>query len=149
VSNTACAESFEKSFSLRLEKLIHALPPDAVSLQINSQADFIAFRILPTNQESARIVGEASTQGGITFTVGRATSVELGASQEKRFFQLCEAIFTSKFSESLVYSSEGRLLFSKIRLKIKDRHVRLGGNQLLWRLFPKKRCEVFQYQPYI
>jgi hypothetical protein len=142
------APGFEGNFSLRLQKLVCALPPDAARLQMNSQADFVAFEILPTNQKSARIEGEASTQGGITFTVGRATGVELSTSQQDRFFQVCEAIFTSRFSESLVYSSKGHVLYSQIRLEIKGRNVRLGGQRLLWRLFPNKRNELFQYQPY-
>ena len=139
---------FERSFSVRLEKFIRAVPSEVVTLQMNSQTDFIAFEILPTNQKSAAIEGEASTQGGITFTVGRATSVELSVGGEDRFFQICEAIFTSRFSESVVYSSKRRVLCAQIQLEIGGRNVRLGGHQLFWWLFPNKRKELLQYQPY-
>jgi hypothetical protein len=140
--------SFERNFLLSLETIARALPPHAATLQTESAADYVTFRISPANDQSAILVGEASTQGGIAFRVGRATTVELSKSNEDRFFQICEAVFSSHFTEFVTYSATGRVLCSRIQLKIKGRKVRLGGHQLFWWLFPNRRKEQFPYKPY-
>ncbi len=140
--------SFERNFLVRLETLIQVLPPASADLQTRPETDYVAFRILPTNQNSAAIEGQASTQGGIAFKVGRATTVELSRPSEDHFFQICEAIFRSHFTEFIIYSSKGRVLYSRIALEINGRKIRLGGHQLFWWLFPNRRNEQFHYQPY-
>src|SRR5260370_15581179 len=139
---------FERNFLVRLETVVQVLPPHTATLQTKSEIDCLTFRISPTIQESATIEGQASTQGGIAFRVGRATSVELSMSNEDRFFQICEAVFSSHFTEFVIYSSTGRVLYSRIQLVIKGRKVRLGGHQLFGWLFPNRRKEQFPYKPY-
>lgn len=139
---------FERNFLLRLQTVARALPPHAATLQTESEADYITFRISPTNEESAPLEGQASTQGGIAFRIGRATTVELSNSREDLFFQICEAVFSSHFTEYVIYGSTERILYSRIRLEIKGRKVRLGGHQLFWWLFRNRRREQFHYKPY-
>lgn len=145
---TTYPQSFERNFLVRLETVINALPPDTSILRTGPEVDSVAFRIFPTNQNSAPIVGQASTQGGIAFKVGRATTVELSRPNEDRFFQICEAVFTSHFTESVIYGSAGRVLYSRIRLEVKGHRIRLGGHQLFWWLFPNRREHQFRYEPY-
>jgi hypothetical protein len=139
---------FEKNFLVRLETVVQALPPHTATLQTTPEIDCLTFRISPTNQESASIEGQASTQGGIAFRVGRATTVELSGFNEDRFVQICEAIFSSHFTEFVIYGSTGRILHSRIELEVKGHKVRLGGHQLFWWLFPNRRNEHFPYKPY-
>jgi len=103
---------------------------------------------MTTPGAAAGIKGQASTQGGIAFKVGRSTTVELSSPNQDRFFEICEAILTSHFTEFVTYGSNGRVLRSRIPLEIKGRKVRLGGHQLFWWLFPNKRKEQFPYKPY-
>ena len=133
---------------VRLETVVQALPPDSATLQTGPEIDCVAFKIFPTNQNSAAIEGQASTQGGIAFKVGRATTVELSISQVDRFFRICEAIFASHMTEFLIYGSRGRVLYSRVWLEIKGRKARLGGHQLFWWLFPNRHKESFYYEPY-
>lgn len=140
--------SFERKFLVRLEALVQVLPPHIATLQAKPEIDCLSFRISPTNQESATIEGQASTQGGIALRVGRATTLELSRSNEDLCFQICEAVFTSHFTESVIYSSTGRVLYSRIQLVTKGHKVRLGGHQLFWWLFPNRRKEQFPYKPY-
>jgi hypothetical protein len=139
---------FERSFLERLEGVVQALPGNAATLQTESSADYVIFKIFPTNRNSAPIEGEASTQGGIALKIGRATRVELSTNAEDRFFLICRAVFTSHFTESLISTSKGRTLYSRIVLSIDGRQIRLGGHQLFWWLFPNKRKELFSYAPY-
>ena len=104
--------------------------------------------ISPADQESATIEGQASTQGGITIKIGRATTMELSRFNEDRFVQICEAVSSSHFTEFAIYSTTGRPLYSRIELDSKGRKVRLGGHQLFWWLYPNKRKERFHYKPY-
>jgi hypothetical protein len=140
--------SFESDFLKSLETVVRVLPVHAASLQTKLELDCLTFRISPTNQESAIIEGQASYQGGIAFRVGRGTTVELSTSSGERFFQICEAVFGSHFTELLIYSSTGRVLYSRIQLEIKGRRVRLGGHQLFWWLSPRRCKQQFFYQPY-
>ena len=140
--------SFEMNFLARLETVVQVLPAHTASLQTKLELDCITFRISPSNQESATIEGRASSQGGIAFRVGRGTTLELSRSNEDRFFQICEAVFGSHFTELVIYGSTGRVLYSRIQLEVEGHRVRLGGHQFFWWLFPKRRKEQFAYQPY-
>jgi len=145
---TSYPPTFEDRFSVRVVELMQTLPPDTGALETESGYDWVKFGIFPKNQSSAAIQGHASSQGGIAFKVGRATTVELSLPKVDRFFQICEAVFGSHFTEFVVYSSTGRVLYSRIQLEIKGHKVRLGGHQLFWWLFPNKRKEQFLYKPY-
>jgi hypothetical protein len=139
---------FERNFLVRLETVVQALPPHTATLQTKAEIDAVTFEISPSNQEAATIKGQASTQGGIDFRIGRATTVELSVFNENRFVQICEAVFSSHFTEFVVYSSTGRILHSRIELEVNGHRVRLGGHQLFWWLFPNRRKEQFPYKPY-
>jgi hypothetical protein len=140
--------SFEIGFLARVKTLVDALPAETATLKTKSEIGCVYFSISPTNQQSAGIEGEASIQGGINFKVGRATITELSPSNEDRFFQICEVVFGSHFTESVTYSSSGRVLYSRIHLAVDGSTVRLGGHQLFWWLYPNRRKERFYYKPY-
>jgi hypothetical protein len=140
--------SFTSAFSERLRAIVGTLPANTAILEIGCDSDIVTFTISPSNHHSAVIKGEAACQGGINFRVGRATIVEASTSREQWFFQLCEAVFRSHFSESVSYSSTGRVLCSSIQLERNGQKIRLGGRQLFWWLFPNKRNEEFAYEPY-
>jgi len=140
--------SFTSVFSERLRALVRTLPANAATLEIGGDSEFVTFTISPSNHHAAIIKGEASSQGGINFRVGRGTMVEASHLRQQWFFQLCEAVFGSHFTESVTYSSTGRVLYSRIELEHKGKKIRLGGHQLFWRLFPNRRNEQFAYQPY-
>ncbi len=140
--------SFSGAFSGRLRALVCTLPANSATLEIGGDSDIVTFTISPSNHHAAIIKGEASSQGGINFRVGRATIVEASTSREQWFFQLCEMVFGSHFSESVSYSSTGRILYSRIELEKNGQKIRLGGHQLFWWLFPNRRNEQFAYEPY-
>jgi len=139
---------FETHFLMRLEAVVRALPAGTAALQTKHEIDYLTFIISPCDDEAAPIRGQASTQGGIAFKVGRETTMELSKSNEDRFFQICEALFSSQCTEFVIYSSKGRVLYSRIQLRIKGRKVRLGGRRLFWWFFPNRRKEQFSYKPY-
>jgi hypothetical protein len=140
--------SFTRSFSERLRAVFGTLPADTATLEIGGDRDVVTFTISPSNHRAAIIKGESSSHSGINFRVGRATIVEASISKEQWFFQLCEAIFGSHFTESVSYSSTGRVLYSRIELEKNGQKIRLGGHQLFWWLFPNRRNEHFAYEPY-
>lgn len=141
--------SFTTAFSERLRAVVGILPANAATLEIGGDSDVVTFTISPSNHQGAMIKGEASSQGGINFRVGRATVVEASTSRAQWFFQLCEAVFRSRLTESVSYSSTGRILYSRIELEKNGQKIRLGGHQLFWWLFPNKRKEKFAYEPYV
>ena len=141
--------SFTSAFSERLRAIVGTLPANTATLEIDADSDIVTFTISPSNHHAAIIKGEASSQGGINFRVGRATIVEASTSREQWFFQFCEAVFRSRFTESVTYSSTGRVLCSRIQLENNGQKLRLGGHQIFWRLFPNKRNEEFDYEPYV
>jgi len=145
---TSYPPTFEERFSVRLVEVMQALPPGTAALETEFGYDWVNFGIIPKNQWSAAIQGHASTQGGIAFKVGRATTVELSLPEVDRFFQICQAVFGSHFTELVIYDSTGRVLYSRIQLEIEGHRVRLGGHRLFWWLFPKRRREQFLYKPY-
>lgn len=140
--------SFTKEFSKRLRALARILPANAATLEIGGDSEIVTFTISPSNHHAAIIKGEASSQGGINFRVGRGTIVEASISREQWFFQVCEAVFGSHFTESVTYSSTGRVLYSRVELQKDGQKIRLGGSQLFWWLFRNRRNEQFTYQPY-
>ena len=140
--------SFTSAFLGRLRDLVRTLPGNAAIVEIGGDRDVLTFTISPANQHSASIEGEASTQGGVVFRVGRATTTELSILREHLFFRACEAVFRSHFTESVTYSSTGRVLYSRIELQNNGKRIRLGGHQLFWWLFPNRRNEQFAYEPY-
>lgn len=141
--------SFTRAFSERLRAIVDTLPANTATLEIGGDNDVVTFTISPRNQHAAIIQGEASSQGGINFRVGKGTIVEASTSREQWFFQLCETIFGSHFTESVSYSSTGRILYSRIDLERDGQKIRLGGHQLFWWLFPNRRNETFAYEPYV
>jgi hypothetical protein len=140
--------SFTTAFSEHLRALVGTLPASTATLEIGGDSDVVTFAISPRNQYAAIIKGEASSQGGINFRVGRATTAEVSSSREQWFFQVCEAVFRSHFTESVSYSSTGRILYSRIELEKNGQKLRLGGHQLFWWLFRNRRNEQFSYEPY-
>ena len=140
--------SFASAFSERLRALVRSLPADTATLELGGDNDVVTFTISPSNQRAATIKGEASPQGGINFRVGRGTFVEASTSKEQWFLLLCAAVFASRFTESLSYSSTGRVLYSRIELEKDGQKIRLGGHQLFWWLFPNRRNEQVAYEPY-
>jgi hypothetical protein len=139
---------FTSAFSERLRALVRTLPANAATLEIRGDSDIVNFTISPRNHHAASIKGEASTQGGINFRVGRSTIVEVSHLREQWFFRICEAVCGSHFTEVATYSSTGRVLYSRIELEENGKKVRLGGHRLFWWLFPNKRKEKFAYEPY-
>lgn len=139
---------FTSAFLEHLQALVRSLPDNAATLVVGGDSDVLTFTISPANQQSATIKGEASAQGGINFRVGRATIVEASTSREQWFLRLCEAVFHSHFTESVTYSSTGRVLYSRIQLQSNGKKIRLGGHQGFWWLFPNRRNEQFAYEPY-
>ena len=141
--------SFTNAFSERLRAIVGTLPANTATLEIGGDSDIVTFTISPSNRHAAIIKGEASSQGGINFSVGRATIVEASTSRDQWFFQICNAVFGSHFTESVSYSSTGRVLYSRILLERNGQKIRLGSHQLFWWLFPNKRNEDFAYEPYV
>ncbi len=141
--------SFTSVFSERLRAIVGTLPANTATLELDGDRDVVTFTISPSNHHAAIIKGEASSQGGINFRVGRATIGEASTSREQWFFQFCEAVFRSHFTESVTYSTTGRVLYSRIQLENNGQKIRLGGRQLFWWLFPNKRNEEFAYEPYL
>jgi hypothetical protein len=140
--------SFERDFSACLDTMVRALPPHTATLRTKPEIDAVSFAIAPASQESATIEGHASTQGGINFKIGRATTVELSRSNLIRFVQICKSVFSSHFTEFVIYGSTGRTLYSRIELEIEGHKVCLGGHQLFWWLFTNRRKERYCYRPY-
>jgi hypothetical protein len=139
---------FETRFIGHLQSFVSAAPPNVLTLQTDAQSDYVIFKMIPSNPKSAAIQGEASTQGGITFTVGRASKGELSTVRDEFFFEMCEAVFTSHLTEYVVQSTSGRILATRIILIVNGKKLRLGGSQMLWwLLFPKRQTKVFEYEP--
>jgi hypothetical protein len=99
-SKTICLASrthFRSAFGLSSAICLLTQP----TLEIGGDSDVVTFKISPSNQHAAIIQGEASSQGGISFRVGKGTVVEAFTSRNNSFFQLCEAVFGSHFTESV------------------------------------------------
>jgi hypothetical protein len=132
---------------------IAALPERSAELYVGSdprypKSPFPFFRITPRNSQSAPIQGMIADYQGIDFTVGRGTGGEIPIGRADHFLRICRAVFTTRFSEVVVYSRRGRVIWSRVILKIDGHKVGIGGGQIFWWLFPKRVTKVFSYEPY-
>jgi hypothetical protein len=145
----------------RLRATVATLPAGAAELYTGrdsvSQSPFPYFRVTPSNPRSAVIRGFVIDDQGIDFTIGHATGGEVvitreggnrGKRREDWFFRVCHAVFTVHFSEKLIYSAGGRVIYSRIELEVDGRKVHIGGHQICWWLFPRRAAKCFSYGPY-
>lgn len=150
---------FETKFRERLEAMIKGLPVGVAELHFEkkpcgSPSPVPYFRIVPSRRRSAPVEGFFVQGEGINLTVGEATSHEifvnskLQGKAEDEFFQICRGVFETHFSENLIYSSQGKLIWSRIALKVGDDELKLGGQRAFWWLYPKKARRRLDYKPY-
>jgi hypothetical protein len=152
---------FETRFAERLRNTVAALPVGAAQLSFDKKPCggplLPHFRITPTNPHSAIVEGCFAEGEGINFSIGHGTSgevyvtTEMGENvkaQEDRFFDICRAVFTTRFSEDLVYNSHGRRVSSRMVLEIDGHTMVLGRHRAFWWLFPNKTRKHFSYEPY-
>lgn len=150
---------FETRFRERLEGVIGRLPTGVAELHLEkkpcgSPSPLPYFRIVPSKQGSAPIQGFFAQGEGINFTVGEATSREIFVNSkleeqaEDVFFRICRGVFETRFSEKLIYSSQGKLVRSRIVLKVDGNEITLGGQKAFWWLYPKKTRRQLDYEPY-
>jgi hypothetical protein len=153
---------FEERVTARLNAMVAALPPGTATLYVGSDPNCVAkalfpyFRITPGNLKSATITGYLVEGQGIDFTIGQATGGEIfvsndnarGGAEEDRFFRICQAVFTSSFTERLTYSKRGRVICSRIVLQLGSQSVRLGGHRFFWWAVPNRTEKLFHYEPY-
>jgi hypothetical protein len=151
---------FEKRILNRLEEKVLALPAGTADLYIGDypgveKSVFPYFSVTPTNPKSATIRGAVIAGQGIDFTVGHGTGGEIyikngkvARTQENWFFKICDAVLTSRFSETLTFDSGGHVIHSTIALQIDGRRVRLGGQHIFWWAFRRKTMKTFVYDPY-
>jgi hypothetical protein len=142
------SKSLELDFLERLRFVVRSVPKGSLTLHTDPKADYVGFKIVPSNPKSAGVAGEASTQGGIAFNVGAATTVELSKAKLDFFFEICVALFTRGAHEQTIYAPTGRVLYSVMLVEIGARKVRLGGHQLFWWLFPRRVTKSVVYDPY-
>ena len=156
------SSTFEERATARLNAMVGALPNGIATVHIGCDPDSVAkalfpyFRITPSNPKSATIRGYLIERQGIDFTIGEATGGEMfvpndsprARANEERFFQICQAVFMSSFTEDLTYSRRGRVIRSKIVLQLDSRSLRLGGHQLFWWAALNRTEKRFYYEPY-
>ena len=162
VESSGAVQGFEHEFLERLRgDLVRALPEGTADFYVGHPAShpnsLPYFRITPTNPRAAKIQGFVCEGQGIDFTIGEATGGEVFVSRKRnaedrigveKFFQICRAVFTSHFSETIVLNPRGRRLWSKIVLTVDGRKVRLQGGSIFWFLFPRRAKRVICYEPY-
>lgn len=152
---------FEKRILNRLEATVLALPSGTAELYIGDypgveKSLFPYFSVTPTNPKSATIRGTVIEGQGIDFTIGHGTGGEIYIKEDGKdartlenwFFKVCNAVFISRFSETLTYNASGRVIRSAIALQIDRRRVRLGGQHIFWWAFRRKTMKTFDYDPY-
>ena len=152
---------FEERALARLNAMVAALPSGTATLYAGADPNFPKalfpyFRITPSNPKSATIRGHLIEGQGIDFAIGQATGGEIfvpndsarGKAEEDRFFQICQAVFASSFTECLTYSKLGKVIRSKIVLRLDSRSVQLGGHQLFWWAVLNRTEKYFHYEPY-
>jgi hypothetical protein len=152
---------FEERAAARLNEIVAALPSATATLYVGTDPNFPKalfpyFRITPSNPRSATIRGHLIGGQGFDYVIGQATGGEIfvpndsarARADEDRFFQICQAVFTSSFTECLTYSKPGRVIRSKIVLRLDSRSVQLGGHQLFWWAVPNRTEKSFHYEPY-
>jgi hypothetical protein len=152
---------FEERTAARLKTMVGALPSGAASLHVGTdpsfpRALFPYFRITPTNPKSATISGHLIEGQGVDYLIGQTTSGEIfvpndsarARAEEERFFRICEAVFTSSFTEYLTYSKLGRVIRTKIVLQVDSRAIRLGGHKLFWWAALNRTEKRIGYEPY-
>jgi hypothetical protein len=138
--------------------MIERLPVGVAELHLEkkrcgSPSPLPYFRIVPSKRGSAPIQGFFAQGEGINFTVGEATSREIFVNSkleekaEDEFSRICRSVFETRFSEKLIYSSQGKLLWSRIVLKVNGDEITLGGQKAFWWLYPKTRRQL-HYEPY-
>ena len=151
--------AFETRILDRLKSAVDVLPKGTAvfSTQKDARTLYPHFRISPANPQSATIHGYVIAGQGIDYTIGRGTGGEIfiknglnqkARAEEEEFFQICEAVFRTRFTETLTYNSTGKLIRSAIVLMIRDREVRLGGHRIFWWVSPHKTEKRFSYEPY-
>jgi hypothetical protein len=153
---------FEERVTARLKALVTVLPDGAATFYAGANPNALAkslfpyFCITPSNPKSATIRGYVIERQGIDFTIGQATGGEIfvangsarARAHEDRFYQICQAVFTSSFTEYLTYSKRGRVIRSRIVLQLDSRSVQLGGHQLFWWAVLNRTEKCFHYEPY-
>jgi hypothetical protein len=156
------SSTFEERATVGLNAMVAALPRGTADLYIGSEPDCVAkalfpyFCITPSNPRSATIRGHLIEGQGFDYVIGQATGGEIfvpndsakAAVHEDRFFQICQAVFTSSFTECVTYSRRGRVIRSKIVLQIASHIVQLGGHQLFWWAVLNRTEKCFHYEPY-
>ena len=147
----------------RLKAAVAALPSNSAQLQLSEDHDPRArfpgwrFQITPTKSDSASLQGFIDSVFGVWFTVGQAARGEVFLAgrngqknkiAENEFFDICNAVFKTQFSEEVTYSSKRQVLRSRIMLRVGERMVGIGGHQFLWWLYPGRTIRRFLYEPY-
>ena len=141
--------------------MVAALPSGTATLYVGTDPNsakslFPYFRITPNNPRSATVRGYLLEGQGFDFTIGQATGGEIfvpndsarARAREERFFQVCEAVFASSFTEYLTCSRRGRVIRSRIVLKLESGSIHLGGHQLFWWAALGKTNKCLHYEPY-
>jgi hypothetical protein len=155
--------SFEDHFLDQLQTIVNALPAGSAELtigQIQSVRDvsLITFSIKPRNTRSSPLEGRVSKLYGIEFKIGQGSTSEFffGSSPrpekirkyEERFFLLCRAVFTTNFKEKVTFDRNGKIVSSKLTIRIDGKTVRLCRIRVLAWIIPGKRTQAFSYEPY-
>jgi hypothetical protein len=148
----------------RLEAMVRGLPEKSAVLQLVEDQDPRArlpgwnFKINPMNPRSACIRGQVDSGFGVWFTIGQGTNGEIflasrreqsNRKEEDRFFDICQAVFTTPFLERLTYDRSGKfVLRSRIILSVGTQRITLGGHQIFWWLYPNRMTKRISYEPY-
>jgi|ERR1700687_1477874 len=156
-----CKGELEIRILDRLKATVAALPEKTAVLDLETNyptAPGPCFRITPTNPHSAPIRGSVSNGFGIYFTIGEATTGEIylaswrsksNKKEEDHFFDICQAVFTTHFSEDLIYNhADNWVLRSRIILRVGERKIRIWGHQIFWWLYPMRKTKHISYEPY-
>lgn len=162
VDSVYISPGFETTFAERLRGVVAELPKGTAELQFEKRAcgspsPLPYFRIAPSNPRSSPIEGFFVQGEGINFNIGRATSREVYVANESgdeskaevdEFFRICQAVFTTQFSEKAIYDARGKVIWSRIVLRVDGRNIVLGGQRIFWWFHRAKTRKQFEYEPY-
>lgn len=154
---------FEAEVLDRLRTLVAAMPNGVAELHIgrvpgSSKSLFPYFRVTPKNPRSAIIAGVVIERQGIDLEIGRATTTEIfmgsevgkrAKASEEEFFAICRAVFTTPFTEKIVYNSGKRVIWARTILTLDGGKTKwMGGGRAFWWLNPYRTTNYISYEPY-
>jgi len=155
------ASGFEQRTIEGLRAAIDALPKGTADLQVGrppkvTEALFPSFLVTPANPRSAPIEG-VILDGQVELRVGHSGTAELWggrnpeqqARARQKFYAICNAVFTTHFSEEVDFDLRNRVLRSRLVLVVNGEEIKLGINLLIARLCRRThKKEVYAYEPY-